>query len=77
MTGAEEQVVLNTLTEHDYQDAFNKWQKSMRKANRPILVFDQTAALVPHNMEGSRTTHMNSFQMDTSGLSPDGKLTGT
>jgi hypothetical protein len=24
---AETQVVLNTLTEHDFQDAFKKWQK--------------------------------------------------
>jgi hypothetical protein len=24
---AELQVVLNTLTEHDFQDAFRKWQK--------------------------------------------------
>jgi hypothetical protein len=25
--GAKPQVVLNTLTEHDFQDAFKKWQK--------------------------------------------------
>jgi hypothetical protein len=25
---AESQVVLNTFTEHDFQDAFKKWQKS-------------------------------------------------
>jgi hypothetical protein len=24
---AESQVVLNTLTEHDFKDAFEKWQK--------------------------------------------------
>jgi hypothetical protein len=24
---AESQVVLNTVTEHDFQDAFKKWQK--------------------------------------------------
>jgi hypothetical protein len=24
---AESQTVLNTLTEHDFQDAFKKWQK--------------------------------------------------
>jgi hypothetical protein len=24
---AESQVVLNTLTEHEFQDAFKKWQK--------------------------------------------------
>jgi hypothetical protein len=27
MTEAELQAVLNTLTEHDFQDAFKKWQK--------------------------------------------------
>jgi hypothetical protein len=26
---AESQVVLNTLTEHDFQDAFKKWQKAL------------------------------------------------
>jgi hypothetical protein len=26
---AEPQVVLNTLTEHDFQDAFKKWQKHL------------------------------------------------
>jgi hypothetical protein len=25
---AESQAVLNTLTEHDFQDAFKEWQKS-------------------------------------------------
>jgi hypothetical protein len=27
MMEAESQAVLNTLTEHDFQDAFTKWQK--------------------------------------------------
>jgi hypothetical protein len=27
VTEAESQVVLNTLAEHDFQDAFRKWQK--------------------------------------------------
>jgi hypothetical protein len=27
VTEAESQVVLNTLTEHDFQDEFKKWQK--------------------------------------------------
>jgi hypothetical protein len=26
---AESQVVLNTLTEHDFQDAFKEWQKRL------------------------------------------------
>jgi hypothetical protein len=31
MIKAESQVVLNTLTEHDFQDAFKKWQKSWER----------------------------------------------
>jgi hypothetical protein len=27
VTEVESQAVLNTLTEHDFQDAFKKWQK--------------------------------------------------
>jgi hypothetical protein len=27
VTDAESQAVLNTLTDHDFQDAFKKWQK--------------------------------------------------
>jgi hypothetical protein len=30
---AESQAVLNTLTEHDFQDAFRKWQKSWNGVN--------------------------------------------
>jgi hypothetical protein len=41
---AESQVVLNTLTEHDFQDAFEKWQKCWEQcmyveANRPKVIF--------------------------------------
>jgi hypothetical protein len=28
---AESQAVLNTLTEHDFQDAFKKWQKGWER----------------------------------------------
>jgi hypothetical protein len=31
---AESQAVLNTLTEHDFQDAFKKWQKRWERCIR-------------------------------------------
>jgi hypothetical protein len=31
---AESQAVLNILTEHDFQDAFKKWQKSWERCIR-------------------------------------------
>jgi hypothetical protein len=31
---AESQAVLNTLTEHDFQDAFKKWQKHWERCIR-------------------------------------------
>jgi hypothetical protein len=31
---AESQAVLNTLTEHDFQDAFKKWQKHRERCTR-------------------------------------------
>jgi hypothetical protein len=31
---AESQAVLNTLTEHDFRDAFKKWQKSWERLIR-------------------------------------------
>jgi hypothetical protein len=31
---AESQVVMNTLTEHDFQDAFKKWQKRQERCIR-------------------------------------------
>jgi hypothetical protein len=31
---AESQAVLNTLTEHDFQDAFKKWQKRWERGLR-------------------------------------------
>jgi hypothetical protein len=31
---AESQTVLNTLTEHDFQDAFTKWQKRWERCIR-------------------------------------------
>jgi hypothetical protein len=31
---AESQAVLNTLTEHNFQDAFNKWQKCWERCIR-------------------------------------------
>jgi hypothetical protein len=34
---AESQVVLNTLTEHDFQDAFKKWQ---RRGNTSRMMVD-------------------------------------
>jgi hypothetical protein len=53
---AESQVVLNTLTEHYFQDAFKKWQK-LRECCICIerdyfeLDFDQMAAPVPEIMD--------------------------
>jgi hypothetical protein len=35
MIEAESQAVLNTLTEHDFQDAFTKWQKRWERSTRP------------------------------------------
>jgi hypothetical protein len=32
---AESQAVLNTLVEHDFQDAFKKWQKLWERCVRP------------------------------------------
>jgi hypothetical protein len=32
---AESQAVLNTLTEHDFQDAYKKWQKRWEQCIRP------------------------------------------
>jgi hypothetical protein len=63
---AELQVVLNTLKEHDFQDAFKKWQKRWERCIRsegdyfksdgdqqgPRLVFDQMAASIPEIMDG-------------------------
>jgi hypothetical protein len=59
---AESQAVLNTLTEHDFQDAFkdgrsagsceNMWKGTT--STRPVgpkLVFDQMAAPVPEIMD--------------------------
>jgi hypothetical protein len=57
---AESQVALNTVTEHDYQDAFKKWQKRWNGAysrkgatsrviaasRQKCIVFDQMAAPV-------------------------------
>jgi hypothetical protein len=34
MIKAESQAVLNTLTEHDFQDAFTKWQKRWERCIR-------------------------------------------
>jgi hypothetical protein len=34
MIEAESQAVLNTLTEHDFQDAFKQWQKRWKKCIR-------------------------------------------
>jgi hypothetical protein len=59
---AESEAVLNTLTEHDFQDVFKKCQKcwelciqvegaisGVTVANRPRARFDQMAAPVPGN----------------------------
>jgi hypothetical protein len=67
---AELQAVFNTLTEHDFQDAFKDWQKRWngsytRKgttsramvANRPKLDFDQMAAPFPEVMDVSLYVH--------------------
>jgi hypothetical protein len=64
VTEAESQAVLNTFTEHDFQDAFQKWQKRWERRVpaegdyylRPVgpkLVSDQMAAHVPEIMDGS------------------------
>jgi hypothetical protein len=64
---AESQVVLNTLTEHDFQDAFKKMAEllgTMHTCGRglhqrlwwpvgPKLVFDQMAAWVQEIMDSS------------------------
>jgi hypothetical protein len=54
---AESQVVLNTLTEYDFQDAFKKWQKSRERCicmeGNCFEVFDQMAAPVPEIMDDS------------------------
>jgi hypothetical protein len=61
---AESQAVLKTLTEHDLQDAFKKWQKHWERcirmegdyfevASRPEASFDQMAAPVWEIMDGS------------------------
>jgi hypothetical protein len=34
VTEAEAQAVLNTLTEHDFQEAFKKWQKRWERCIR-------------------------------------------
>jgi hypothetical protein len=60
---AETQVALNTLTEHDFQDAFKKWQKHwdwcircewttswLMVAIKPKVSFYQMAAPVPEFM---------------------------
>jgi hypothetical protein len=33
---AESQVVLNTLTEHEFQDAFKKWQNHWQRCIRAV-----------------------------------------
>jgi hypothetical protein len=38
---AELQAVLNTLTEHDFQDAFKNWQKRWKQCIRPEEDFFQ------------------------------------
>jgi hypothetical protein len=62
---AESQAVLNTFTEHDFQDAFKEWQKCWESVHTrgrrllqgrlwpagPKLVFDQMAAPVPEIMD--------------------------
>jgi hypothetical protein len=59
---AESHAVLNTLTEHDFQDAFKKWQKHWEWCGRwllqglwwpvgPKLVFYQMVAPVPEIMD--------------------------
>jgi hypothetical protein len=59
---AESQAVLNTLTEHDFQDAFKKCQKHWERCilaegvasnpSKPVsLVFDQMTAPVPEIMD--------------------------
>jgi hypothetical protein len=55
---AESQAVLNTLTEHDFQDAFGRWPKCWERCIRaeedyfgPKLIFDQMAAPVPEMMD--------------------------
>jgi hypothetical protein len=62
---AEPQAVLNTLTEHVFQDAFKDWQKlreryictegasSVMVASRFKVSFDQMAVPVPEIMDGS------------------------
>jgi hypothetical protein len=74
---AEKQAVLNTLTEQDFQDAFQKLQKSWRRCtrakrellqgimvdSRPKVSFLLTAAPVPKIMNGS--SHLR-LQHDTS-----------
>jgi hypothetical protein len=54
-------MVLKTLTEHDFQDAFKKWQNCayawkrttsrVMVASRPKLAFDKMAAPVPEIMD--------------------------
>jgi hypothetical protein len=34
MTESESQAMLNTVTEHDFQDAFTKWQKRWKQCIR-------------------------------------------
>jgi hypothetical protein len=62
MMKAELQAVPNTLTRHNFQDAFKKWQKDWEwcihaegdyseVVNRPKVSFYQMAALVPKTMD--------------------------
>jgi hypothetical protein len=64
---AESQAVLNTLTEHDFQDAFKKMAELLGTVHTlengllrwfywpvsPKLAFDRMAAPVPEIMDGS------------------------
>jgi hypothetical protein len=65
---AESQTVLNTLTEHDFQDAFQKWQKrwewcirtdgpisKLMVVNRSKVSFNQMAAPVPEKTHFPRS----------------------
>jgi hypothetical protein len=70
---AELHAVLNTLTEHDFQDAFKKWQKRWERcihaegdyfrgwwwAVGPKLVFDQMATPVPEIMDTTSYMHFH------------------
>jgi hypothetical protein len=66
MIETESQAVLNTLTVHDFQDAFKKWQNRWERcirtdgsttrvmvASRPKINFDQMTAPVPEIMDSS------------------------